>query len=206
MLTKLADHCSLCALCALCALCSLCSLSCLLLTVLTAHGPLPLYRLAVEVRSALAEGVDMVLIHENDASHDGCRFERLFETTPQDLIVDGLYTKIAVAFWPRPHREVSLALAARALGASDALALAASAGAKLRHSVRRNVATMAQSYSSRQSCSWARRSFLSRPSSRRSTIRVRKASVISATPIEHDPDHAVRMAAEPDAAPVLLLI
>ena len=40
---------------------------------------------------------------------------RLFETTPQDLVQDGLYRKLAVAFHPVPFRAISLAQAAKAL-------------------------------------------------------------------------------------------
>ena len=60
------------------------------------------------------------MIHENDVQRDGCEFEHFFVTTPQDLIDAGLYTSIALAFHPTPHREVSLALAAKSLGAVKA--------------------------------------------------------------------------------------
>ena len=43
-----------------------------------------------------------------------CRF---FETTPPDLINDGLYSTIAIALYETPHRKISLALAAQAMGA-----------------------------------------------------------------------------------------
>ena len=36
-----------------------------------------------------------------------------FNTTPQDLIDEGLYKTIAVALHEMPHREVSLALVAQ---------------------------------------------------------------------------------------------
>ena len=54
----------------------------------------------------------IVMIHENDVQRDGCEFEHFFVTRPQDLIDAGLYTSIALAFHPTPHREVSLALPA----------------------------------------------------------------------------------------------
>ena len=41
----------------------------------------------------------------------------MFQTTPQDLIDDGLYKSIAIALHEMPHREVSLALVAQACGA-----------------------------------------------------------------------------------------
>jgi len=58
-----------------------------------------------------------VLVHEVDPENGGCPFARFFQTTPEDLIVDGLYKTIAVAFPPYPHRGASYALLARALGA-----------------------------------------------------------------------------------------
>ena len=45
------------------------------------------------------------------------RFSHFFQSTPQDLIDDGLYKTIALALHPMPHREVSLALVAQACGA-----------------------------------------------------------------------------------------
>lgn len=76
--------------------------------------------LAREVRTARAYKAQIVMIHENDVQRDGCEFEHFFVTTPQDLIDAGLYTSIALAFHPTPHREVSLALAAKSLGAVKA--------------------------------------------------------------------------------------
>ena len=37
------------------------------------------------------------------------RFSHFFQSTPQDLIDDGLYKTIALALHPMPHREVSMA-------------------------------------------------------------------------------------------------
>ena len=42
---------------------------------------------------------------------------RFFETTPQELIAGGLYKDLALACYPGLHREVSLRLLAKALGA-----------------------------------------------------------------------------------------
>ena len=47
----------------------------------------------------------------------GCQFSRFFQTTPQDLIDDGLYKAIAIAIHPGAHRAVSLSLVAMACGA-----------------------------------------------------------------------------------------
>eukprot|EP00965_Chrysotila_dentata_P120222 3975804-Pleurochrysis_carterae.AAC.3 len=41
----------------------------------------------------------------------------LFETTPEDLLTDGIYTTLAIPYYSEPYRQISLALAARALGA-----------------------------------------------------------------------------------------
>ena len=78
-------------------------------------------RLAEEVGDALTTGSPrLVLLHETVPSEGGCAFDRFFQTTPQDLICGGLYRPLALplcdgAFWP-----VSVALVARALGATDA--------------------------------------------------------------------------------------
>eukprot|EP00965_Chrysotila_dentata_P249835 6209096-Pleurochrysis_carterae.AAC.3 len=42
-------------------------------------------------------------------------YDTHFSTTPQDLISDGLFDDLAIEFVPMPHREVSLALAARTI-------------------------------------------------------------------------------------------
>ena len=47
---------------------------------------------------------------------------RFFETTPQDLISDGLYETLALASFPGTFWPVSVALVARALGATSATA------------------------------------------------------------------------------------
>ena len=65
---------------------------------------------ANEVRAARANGFQMVMVHENDEADGGCEFARFFETTPQDLIADGLYKALAYAWYPDPFRQVSLAL------------------------------------------------------------------------------------------------
>ena len=74
-------------------------------------------RLARQVRLARRQGFPIVMLHENDVARGGCIFGRFFQTTPSDLIADGLYKTIATAMHSGPHREVSHALAARALGA-----------------------------------------------------------------------------------------
>ena len=58
------------------------------------------------------------MAHENDAVRNGCIFGHFFEVTPRDLIADGLYDDLAVGCHADPHRQVSLALLAKALGAT----------------------------------------------------------------------------------------
>ena len=93
-------------------------------------------------------GVKIVMLHENDFTNDGCEFGRcmqwsclessllfsvracrsnnvppvcrFFETTPHDLISDGLYEALALASFPGAFWPVSVALVARALGATPA--------------------------------------------------------------------------------------
>ena len=74
--------------------------------------------LAEQVRAARRVRLPLVMAHENDAARGGCIFGHFFEVTPRDLIVDGLYNDIAVGCHSDPHRQVSLALLAKALGAT----------------------------------------------------------------------------------------
>ena len=66
----------------------------------------------------------VVMVHENDAERGGCEFSSFFATTPASLISDGLYTDIAIALHTLPHRTISLALVAQALGAIKVDAMA----------------------------------------------------------------------------------
>ena len=75
-------------------------------------------KLAQEVRRVRSSSnIPIVLLHENDPALGGCTFEHFFHTTPEDLISDGIYKKIAIAIQPEPLRAVSLALVAKAFGA-----------------------------------------------------------------------------------------
>ena len=74
-------------------------------------------KLAEEVRHMLQQDLPIVMLHENDMRNGGCEFVRFFSTTPQDLIVDGLYKALALAYYPGHFRPVSLALVAKKLGA-----------------------------------------------------------------------------------------
>ena len=76
-----------------------------------------------------ADKIRIVLVHENDLAKGGCEFGSLFGTTPQKLIDEGIYKEIAIALHTPPHRAVSLALVAQALGATkDAARLAVRRG------------------------------------------------------------------------------
>ena len=70
------------------------------------------------MRAARDAGIRVILAHECDPTLGGCEFSSFFQTTPQDLIADGLYTRVAVAFHTGQHRAVSLCLLARELGAA----------------------------------------------------------------------------------------
>ena len=59
----------------------------------------------------------IVMLHENDMENGGVDFGRFFATTPQDLIADGLYKALALAFYPGPFRPTSVTLVAKKLGA-----------------------------------------------------------------------------------------
>ena len=68
--------------------------------------------------------VQLVMVHENDPSRGGCDFGAFFGTTPQGLVDEGIYKNIVTALHTAPHRAVSLALVAQALGATKGAALA----------------------------------------------------------------------------------
>ena len=74
--------------------------------------------LAVQVHAAREAGLKIVLAHENDPQLGGCDFDNFFRSTPQDLINDGLYGRIAVACYAGHHRLVSCCLLAKELGAT----------------------------------------------------------------------------------------
>ena len=79
--------------------------------------------------AASADKIRIVLVHEADPAKGGCEFGTFFGTTPQGLIDEGIYKDIAIALHRPPHRAVSLALVAQALGATkDAARLAARRG------------------------------------------------------------------------------
>ena len=77
--------------------------------------------LADELRAARRAGRPrLVMVHENDPEKGGCEFGRLFESTPADLIDDGLYYDTALALFPGALWPVSVAMVARTLGATEA--------------------------------------------------------------------------------------
>ena len=84
--------------------------------------------------SASADKIRIVLVHEADPAKGGCEFGTFFGTTPQGLIDEGIYKEIAIALHTPPHRSVSLALVAQALGATKAARLAARRGSSSRFS------------------------------------------------------------------------
>ena len=75
--------------------------------------------LAAQVRAAMARGLPIVTVHTPELPElpDGCLFERLFSTTPADLVAAGLYKAIAVPWFGGPHQLTSCAMVLQALGA-----------------------------------------------------------------------------------------
>ena len=74
--------------------------------------------LASEVRLARHGGLPLLMIHEIDPEKGGVgEFGKFFQTTPDDLIRDGIYkSSLAIAFHEAPHRTASIRLAAKVLG------------------------------------------------------------------------------------------
>ena len=74
---------------------------------------------AEQMRVVKARGIPYLMIHENDPERHGCEFGHFFSTTPQDLIENGIYGPLAITFSWGEHRQVSLVLAAKVLGAVE---------------------------------------------------------------------------------------
>ena len=70
-------------------------------------------QLAEEVRAARMANLPVLLLHDKNA----CEFSLFFQTTPQDLISDGLYNMVALELPPPPHDLVTAVHLARAVGA-----------------------------------------------------------------------------------------
>jgi len=62
-------------------------------------------RLAEQIKQAREDKLKIVMAHESDPERGGCEFNRFFETTPQELINDGLYRDLARTFLPGVYRE-----------------------------------------------------------------------------------------------------
>lgn len=79
-------------------------------------------RLAEELRSIRQEGspTKICMVHENDLARGGCNFGIFFDgRTPQDLLQDGLYKALAIALYPDQFFPVSVAMVAKAIGATS---------------------------------------------------------------------------------------
>ena len=76
-------------------------------------------RLADDVRYAISQHKQIVLVHSSEGEEGGCAFDHFFSTTPSDLVAAGLYSeRIAIAWLRCPgYNQVSIALIAKALGA-----------------------------------------------------------------------------------------
>ena len=71
--------------------------------------------LAVEVRAARKAELPILMIHEREPSEDACEFGMFFQTTPQDLILGGLFSAIAIAWHADPFRSVCVMQAGMSL-------------------------------------------------------------------------------------------
>ena len=78
---------------------------------------------AEQVRTARAVNMPILMLHETDPAAGGCEFSKFFQTTPHDLIADGLYGALAMSFLPHPFRTVSVKAAAKSIGAVEASCL-----------------------------------------------------------------------------------
>ena len=69
---------------------------------------------ATEVRAARAVGMKVCMVHENDPERGGCEFARFFQTTPEDLLADGIFKVWLAHRWGR-NDCVCVLLSARSL-------------------------------------------------------------------------------------------
>ena len=76
-------------------------------------------RFAEQVRGIRKNNLPYLMIHERDPQRHSCEFGEFFQSTPQDLIDDGLFDPLAISFYHGPHRQVSYAIAAKALKAVE---------------------------------------------------------------------------------------
>ena len=74
-------------------------------------------RLATEVAEVMRAGYTLILLHEQDPQRQRCEFDRFLMVTPADLLAEGIYKQLSIPMYHGPHRQVSLALAAKELGA-----------------------------------------------------------------------------------------
>ena len=54
--------------------------------------------------------VKILLVHELDEAKGGCEFSNFFDTTPRDLIVDGIYKTLATGLAPGMSHVKRMAL------------------------------------------------------------------------------------------------
>ena len=74
-------------------------------------------QLAEEVIEVMRAGYPLLLLHEQDPARGHCEFERFCVATPASLLSMKIYGQMAIPMHHGPHRQVSLALAAKELGA-----------------------------------------------------------------------------------------
>mmetsp|Transcript_36930 Transcript_36930/g.97787 ORF Transcript_36930/g.97787 Transcript_36930/m.97787 type:complete len:293 (-) Transcript_36930:552-1430(-) len=75
--------------------------------------------LAGHVTRARDRGESLLMVHEADLTRGGCEFGIFFQLTPQSLIDGGIYEQLAVTWFEPPHRDISIALTAKKLGAEQ---------------------------------------------------------------------------------------
>ena len=78
-------------------------------------------KLGKELLAAKRAGFPILMLHENDPAKHGCEFSIFFDgRTPSDLMQEGIYSALALALYPGEFQATSVALAALALGATEA--------------------------------------------------------------------------------------
>jgi len=73
-----------------------------------------------DLLTVLEKGQSILVVHENDTDKGGCTFAYFYQVTPQSLLDVQLYSREQYFAWSiGSHRQISIKLSARAIGARE---------------------------------------------------------------------------------------
>ena len=74
----------------------------------------------IAIKYAMAVGIRIVMVHEQNPKKGGCDFGQIMQSTPTDLVVNGLYHDLAVPLYEHHvYRKISLRQVLLAMGAES---------------------------------------------------------------------------------------